>query len=65
MKKLYRSSQDKKIAGVCGGIGAYFSLDPTIVRVLFVMLLLPGGLPGLLPYAVLWIVVPIKTESDE
>ena len=65
MKKLYRSSQDKKIAGVCGGIGAYFSLDPTIIRVLFVMLLLPGGLPGLLPYAVLWIVVPIKTESDE
>ncbi|MBP7837447.1 PspC domain-containing protein [Candidatus Saccharibacteria bacterium] len=65
MKKLYRSSQDKKIAGVCGGIGTYFSLDPTIVRVLFVMLLLPGGLPGLLPYAVLWIVVPIKTESDE
>ena len=65
MKKLYRSSQDKKIAGVCGGIGTYCSLDPTIVRVLFVMLLLPGGLPGLLPYAVLWIVVPIKTESDE
>lgn len=65
MKKLYRSSQDKKIAGVCGGIGTYFSLDPTIVRVLFVILLLPGGLPGLLPYAVLWIVVPIKTESDE
>ena len=65
MKKLYRSSQDKKIAGVCGGIGTYFSLDPTIVRVLFVMLLLPGGLPGLLPYTVLWIIVPIKTESDE
>ena len=65
MKKLYRSSQDKKIAGVSGGNRAYFSLDPAIVRVLFVMLLLPGGLPGLLPYAVLWIVVPIKTESDE
>jgi phage shock protein PspC (stress-responsive transcriptional regulator) len=58
MKKLYRSKTDKKIAGVCGGLGAYFNIDPTIIRIIFVILLLPGGLPGLLPYLILWVVVP-------
>ncbi|HRJ91297.1 MAG TPA: PspC domain-containing protein [Candidatus Saccharibacteria bacterium] len=60
MKKLYRSTTDKKIAGVCGGIAEYFDIDPTIVRIIFVALLLPGGLPGLLPYLILWVVVPTK-----
>ncbi|MBC7868980.1 PspC domain-containing protein [Candidatus Saccharibacteria bacterium] len=60
MKKLYRSQTDKKIAGVCGGIAEYFNIDPTIVRVVFFILLLPGGLPGVVPYAVLWLVVPVK-----
>ncbi len=46
------------IAGVCGGIAEYCKIDPVIVRVIAVLLLLPGGLPGLLPYVVLWIVVP-------
>ena len=58
MKKLYRSRTDKKIAGVCGGIAEYFGIDATVVRVIFILLLLPGGLPGFLPYLVLWIVVP-------
>lgn len=58
MKKLYRSTTDKKIAGVCGGLGEYFDLDPTILRVVFVVLSLPGGLPGILPYILLWIVMP-------
>lgn len=57
-KRLYRSTQDRKIAGVCGGIAEYFNIDPTIVRVVAILLLLPGGLPGFLPYLVLWIVVP-------
>lgn len=58
MKKLYRSTKDKKIAGVCAGIAEYFNIDPTVVRVVAVLLLLPGGFPGLLPYIVLWIVIP-------
>ena len=57
-KTLYRSKTDRKIAGVCGGLGRYFNIDPTIVRVVFVLMLLPGGLPGLLPYLVLWVVIP-------
>lgn len=58
MKKLYRSTTNKKIAGVCGGLGDYFNIDPTLIRIGFVLLALPGGLPGILPYAILWIVVP-------
>lgn len=58
MKKMYRSTKNKKIGGVCGGIAEFFSIDPTIVRVIFVILLLPGGLPGLLPYGIFWIMIP-------
>jgi phage shock protein PspC (stress-responsive transcriptional regulator) len=57
-KRLFRSRTDKKIAGVCGGLANYLDIDPAIVRVIFVMLLLPGGLPGFLPYVILWIAVP-------
>jgi phage shock protein PspC (stress-responsive transcriptional regulator) len=69
MKKLYRSSTNKKIAGVCGGLADYFNVDATIVRVIFVILLLPGGLPGLIPYLILWAVMPLRptgidTDSD-
>ena len=60
MKKLYRSTTDKKIAGVSAGIAEYFNIDPTIIRIIFVILLLPGGFPGLIPYVILWIVVPAK-----
>lgn len=63
MKKLYRSQTDKKIAGVCGGLAEYFDIDPTIVRVIFVILLLPGGLPGIIPYVVLWIVMPLAPAA--
>ena len=53
MKRLYRSTTDAKIAGVCAGLGEYFNIDPTIIRVIFFILLLPGGLPGLVPYGIL------------
>jgi len=63
MKKLYRSTTNKKIAGVCGGLAEFFNVDPTIIRIIFVILLLPGGFPGFVPYAILWIVVPLKTNA--
>ncbi len=63
MKKLYRSMTDKKIAGVCGGLAEYFKIDATIIRVVFVILLLPGGLPGFIPYVILWLVVPFKPKT--
>jgi len=56
-KRLQRSSRDKKLAGVCGGLAHYFGIDATLVRVVFVLLTLAGG-PGLLLYLVLWLVLP-------
>jgi phage shock protein C len=56
-KRLYRSTTDRMVAGVCSGLATYFKVDPTLVRLLFVLLALAGG-PGLLAYIVLWLVVP-------
>lgn len=64
-KRLYRSRTNRKIAGVCGGLAEYFNIDATIVRIIAILLLLPGGLPGFLPYIVLWIVVPYKPRRGE
>ena len=56
-KKLYRSRIDRKIAGVCSGLGEYFGIDPTVVRLLFVLgLIFVGG--TLLAYLILAIVIP-------
>ena|SRR2546425_1552006 len=54
--RLTRSETDKRIAGVCGGLGEYFGIDPILIRVVFVLLGLMG--PGLIAYVVLWIVMP-------
>ena len=62
MKKLYRSETDKKIAGVCGGLAEYLKIDATVVRIVAVVLLLPGWLPGFLPYVIMWIVVPTESK---
>ncbi len=56
-KKLYRSRRERMIGGVCGGLGEYFGIDPTLVRVLFVVAALFGG-PGILAYLILLIIVP-------
>ena len=60
---LRRSRTNKVIAGVCGGLGEFFGLNAFWFRLLFVILLLPGGLPGLVPYFVLWLVVPKESQS--
>ncbi len=61
MKKLYRSKRDRMIAGVCGGLGEYFEVDPNLVRLLFVFLAIFSGLlPMLLFYIIAWIVVPAE-----
>lgn len=56
-KRLYRSRTNRSIAGVCGGLGEYFNVDPTLVRLLFVVFALAGG-PGLLAYIILWLIMP-------
>lgn len=56
-KRLYRSRTDRKLAGVCAGLADYFGVDPTIVRILFVLLALAGG-PGLIFYIILALIIP-------
>ena len=57
-KKLYRSTKDRWIGGVCGGLGEYFKLDPTLVRIIFILiaLFMMGG--GILIYLILWLIIP-------
>ncbi len=57
-KKLYRSKSDRMIGGVCGGLGAYFNIDPTIVRVLTALGAVITGSIIFWIYVVLWIVIP-------
>jgi phage shock protein C len=56
--KLRRSRRNRIIAGVCGGLGEFFGIAPFWFRLGFLIALLPGGIPGLLPYLILWIIVP-------
>jgi phage shock protein C len=56
-RKLYRSRNQRMIAGVCGGLADYFNIDATLVRVLFLLLAVFGG-TGLVIYLVMWIIVP-------
>lgn len=58
-KRLWRSRKDRKIAGICGGLGEYFQMDPVWVRIAFIILLLLGG-SALLIYALMWILVPLE-----
>jgi len=62
-KKLYRSQNNRILAGVAGGLGEYFDVDPTIIRLFFVLLLIFGG-SGFIVYVILWILMPNNPEGD-
>ena len=58
-KRLYRSRTERKIAGICGGLGEYFGVDPVFVRLLWIVVTcLSGVVPGILAYLIGWLVVP-------
>lgn len=57
-RALRRSRRNRVIAGVCGGLGEFFGISAFWFRLGFLIALIPGGLPGLLPYLILWIVIP-------
>ncbi len=64
MRRLYRSRSDRKIAGVCGGIGEFMNMDPTIIRLSVVVLgLATGVLPFLIGYLLAWWLVPEATQE--
>lgn len=52
--------QNGIVAGVCGGLAEFYGVRPIWFRLLLIVLLLPGGLPGFLPYVILWIAIPKK-----
>lgn len=60
--KLFRSRQERMIAGICGGLAHYFCVDPTLIRLLAVLFLFLGG-TSLLIYLLLWIIVPLEPTS--
>ncbi|MFH0765151.1 MAG: PspC domain-containing protein [Calditrichota bacterium] len=61
-RKLYRSLDDRVIAGVCGGIGEYFGIDPVILRLVWVALTIVGG-SGIILYLLAWLIIP-RTPSN-
>lgn len=62
MKRLQRSTSNKMIAGVCAGIANYFNLDPTIIRILYVLMVFFAGF-GILLYLILWLVIPSDSQQ--
>jgi phage shock protein C len=63
-KQLYRSTDNRWLAGVCGGLAKYFDIDPTLVRVIFVVLAF-FGLGGAIIYILLWVLIPQKPTDEE
>jgi phage shock protein C len=61
--QLARSSTDKHVGGVCGGLGEYFTIDPLLIRVAFIVAALMGW--GVFVYVLLWIVLPERADGPE
>ena len=63
MKKLYLSNTDRKIGGVCGGLGEYFALDSTVFRVIFILVTVLSCGIGIFAYLGVWMVTPRKPKG--
>lgn len=61
-RRLYRSRRNRMIAGVCGGLAEHFNIDPTWVRLIFILLFFAGGC-ALLVYFIMWLIVPLEPLS--
>ena len=61
-KRMYLSRTNKILVGVCGGIGEYFNVDPTLVRVLFILLLLVSRFSLVVLYVLCWAIMPLPVE---
>ncbi|MDW7672985.1 MAG: PspC domain-containing protein [Bacillota bacterium] len=58
-KRLYRSSYDKMIGGICGGLAEYFNTDPTLVRLIAAFIIFMSGIfPGIIFYLIAWAIIP-------
>ena len=63
MRRLYRSRTNHILGGVCGGLGDYFRLDPVLIRLVWLILILFGGI-GLILYVIAWIIIPYEREDE-
>jgi phage shock protein C len=64
MKRLYRSTTDQLVAGICGGIGEYLEIDPNVIRVIWVIITaITGFVPGIVVYILLWIILPQRGQA--
>jgi len=57
-QSLRRSRRNRVVAGVCGGLSEFFGISAFWFRLAFIIALIPGGIPGLLPYILLWLIIP-------
>ena len=64
VKRLYRSSDNRVFAGICGGLGEYFDVDPTVVLVVYVLLSLLTAFMGVLLYIILLFVIPNRPRIE-
>lgn len=62
-RRMYRLEHERKIAGVCSGLGEYFRVDPTIIRIIFILLAFSGG-TGILLYLIMWLVMPLRVDPS-
>jgi phage shock protein C len=62
VKRLVRPEKGRWVAGVCLALANYFNVDVTVIRIIWAFLLFPGGIPGLLPYIILWIIIPSEKK---
>ena len=61
-RKLVRSRTNSRIAGVCGGLAEYLDVDPTLIRLIFILLLIYAG-HGVLLYFILWLLMPLQETA--
>jgi phage shock protein C len=63
-QRLYRSSHNKVLGGVCGGIGDYLGIDPVVIRIIFILLSIGGQNLGVILYILLWILLPVEGAAE-
>lgn len=62
-KKLYRSRDNKIIVGICSGMGRYADIDPTVIRIIWILFLLLSFGTGILLYLIAWVIIPKEPEK--
>ncbi len=63
-KKLFRSRHNRMLAGVCGGLAEYFNIDPTMMRVITIILIVTPFIPAGIIYALLWLLIPERSINQ-